>query len=415
MLNNISHNRVLKNISALAILQAFNYAAPLIVLVYLTNVLGVELYGVVAFSTSIIQISYILLDFGFSLSAIQKISLYREKKKFISVYIGAIFVIKFIFFLIVAGCILYYAFTTEKYIEHRLLLALTLLPIFCQAFQPLWFFLGIERMSYITISMVASKVLFVGIVLITVMSEEDYLWVPIANGASQLVAAALGLFFLYKNGYFISPPTTRYVCYAFKSSLGFFLSRASVSIYSTGGAFALGLMSTPAAVSVYSMSEQLYRVMQSVFVPITQAIHPYMAKEKNYKFLLKVSIACFAVVVVGSLIGYFVSPYLVLYVFGAEWLAILPVLNIFFCVVIVNVIGVISGYPLAAALGKTDVVNRSTIYASVVYILCIIFLWLFGMVEPLYLAVALLLVEVAVLAYRSAKLWPIAYGELGRM
>ena len=412
MLINILSHRVLKNVSALAILQIFNYAAPLIVLIYLTRVLGVDLYGVVAFSVSIVQISYVLLDFGFSLSATQKISFFREKKRYVSRYIGAIFAVKFIFFLILSLILFGYASTTEKYSAHRLLLIFSLFPIFGQAFQPVWFFLGIEKMSYITISMVIAKLLFVVMVVLFVQKDADYLWVPVANGASQLAAASFCIYFLYKNKYSISFPAARDIKYAIRTSLGFFSSRVSVAIYSNGGVFVLGLFSTPYAVSVYSISEQLYRVMQSIFMPVTQAIYPYMAKEKNYKLLFKLSIASFVTVSLGSLLGYFASPYLVSYIFGQEWLVILPTLNIFLCVVIINVLGVVSGYPLAAALRKTNVVNRSTIYASILYITCITFFFSFSLLEPIYMAIAVLLVEIYVLVYRGIKLWPSAHKEL---
>ena len=43
-------HRIAKNAIALIIIQLVNYVVPLVVLLYLTRTLGVDLYGVLAFS-----------------------------------------------------------------------------------------------------------------------------------------------------------------------------------------------------------------------------------------------------------------------------------------------------------------------------------------------------------------------------
>src|SRR5690606_39361131 len=61
-----------------------SYLAPLAVLLYLTSVLRVEIYGVVAFSVAIVQLAGVLTDFGFDLAGAHKVAVWRDNKLYIS-------------------------------------------------------------------------------------------------------------------------------------------------------------------------------------------------------------------------------------------------------------------------------------------------------------------------------------------
>ena len=86
-------------------------------------------------------------------------------------------------------------------------------------------------MFHITIFTVTSKISYIFLVIVLVSKGEDYLWVPVANGVSQIIAAVIGIFFIYRSGYRIRMPTTRYIKYTFRTALGFFSSRVSVAAY----------------------------------------------------------------------------------------------------------------------------------------------------------------------------------------
>ena len=89
-------HRIINNTLALGFIQIANYIIPLLLLVYLGNLLGIDLYGYVALSHSVTVLSFVLTDFGFTLSATNKISQFRENKRFVAELIGGIIVIKLI-------------------------------------------------------------------------------------------------------------------------------------------------------------------------------------------------------------------------------------------------------------------------------------------------------------------------------
>jgi PST family polysaccharide transporter len=74
----LSNARLKKNVAAPLILQGTNYLLPLLTVPYLVRVLGVENYGRVAFAYAFIQYFVVLTDYGFNLSATQKVALLRD-------------------------------------------------------------------------------------------------------------------------------------------------------------------------------------------------------------------------------------------------------------------------------------------------------------------------------------------------
>ena len=93
-------HRLVSNTISLTFIQVANYIAPLIMLVHLASVLGPETYGILAFGQAIIVMSSMLIDFGYSLSATDKISRYRRRSNYVSMIIGGIYVFKLLFFLL---------------------------------------------------------------------------------------------------------------------------------------------------------------------------------------------------------------------------------------------------------------------------------------------------------------------------
>lgn len=396
-----------RNMFALAILQVANYVIPLFVLIYLTRIFGVEIYGVVAYSVGITQLASVLTDFGFELSAAHKLSVWRNNKKFVAEFSGAVYMLKFCMFMLVAIILILYAVFNVKYEEYKLLFILSLLPIFGYMLQPTWFFMGIEKMRFITLFSLGAKLMYVGLIVFLVEDSNDFIWIPLLNGVSLVCSGAVGIWFIYRLGYVLRVPSRKNTKYALRATLGVFASRLSVSVYMTSAPLLLGLFLSPIAVAIYSLAEQLYKAMQSAFLPVVQALYPYMAKEKNFRLYAKVSLLTFILVVIGSIFGAWVAPFIILNIFGESWNLSIPVLNIFFVAIIVHVVTVLLGYPLAVAVNRIDIANRSVIYGSFLYIAIIPIIGLFDMLSPKTIAIVMIVAELFVLFYRVVKLLPV--------
>lgn len=400
--------RLLGNAASLAVVQVVNYVAPFIILVHLTKTLGLEIYGVLAFSQGIIAISAVLLDFGYSLSATNKISQNRENKRYVGLILGGVISVKILLYILCCLFVLLYALSTEKYGDHREILLLSLFPIAMQGFAPIWFFHGIEKMKYFAMATISAKVVFALGAVTLVKSQSDYYLVPLLNGAGQLAALISSIYFIYKLGYKIQRPSLRFFSYCFKFTRHFFFSRIAVASYMNGAVVILGLVAQPAVVAIYSMAEQLYKVMQSALGPAAAASYPYMAKEKDVPLMLKLILGVVMLAFSGAIAGYYLAPFLVELVFDKSWMASIPVLNVFLVAIVIHAAAIMTGYPLAAVVGKLEVANSSVMTGAVVYFILLGLAFYLNMVAPTYLAAIMLISEFSVFMHRSIVLLPLA-------
>ena len=85
---------LVKNFLALSTLQVINLILPFITLPYLSRVLGVSNYGVVVMVYSIMQLLFVLCDYGFNLSATKEISTHRNDIQRVNIIFSSIMSIK---------------------------------------------------------------------------------------------------------------------------------------------------------------------------------------------------------------------------------------------------------------------------------------------------------------------------------
>jgi PST family polysaccharide transporter len=400
--------RVLKNAISLWLIQLVNYVGPFVILLHLTAVLGLEIYGVLAFAQGIASVCLILVDFGFSLSATSEIARNRDNKQRVSEIIAGVLAVKFIVFLACCAVIISYAMTTGKYGEHRAVFIMTLGSVFAQSMTPVWLFHGLEKIKYAAIAAVSAKFVAAALIVWCVTETGDYLFVPLLTAAGDFVALLLSITFMKKLGYVPRYPTLRVARQCYDFSRNFFFSRAAVASYSNLPVIILGMVSTPSLVAVYSMADQLYKAMQSALSPIASASFPYMIAVKDPKLMFYLIAAVMGLAGVGAICGYFLSPLLMTAFLDPVWLTSLPVLNVFFLAIPVHAAAIMTGYPLAALVDRLDVANHSVIFGAMVCLLLIAIMLIGEFVSPVTLAVVMLVSEFFVFVYRSTTLLPLA-------
>lgn len=139
-----------------------------------------------------------------------------------------------------------------------------------------------------------------------------------------------------------------------------------------------------------------------------------MAKERDFVLLRKVTLTCLGIAVVGAVTGHFVAPRLIPMIFGSDWHAALPVLDVFLIAIVVHVLAMMFGYPLAAGLDRVAVANSSVVYGSLAYVALAGGLLVSRTVNPTSLAWLLAISETYVLLHCALLLWPAARRQYWR-
>lgn len=369
--NSEDKKRLLGNFLSLSGLQVFTYILPLITLPYLVRVLGVEKYGLVMFAQSFIMFFNILVDYGFSLSATREIAVNRDNKAKVTEIYSSVMTIKVLLlgasFAILSGIV----FSVEKFTPDATLYLLTFLMVVGQALFPIWYFQGMERMKYITIINILSRVVFTVAIFVFVHNENDYVLVPVFNGLGACIGSVYALWLIrtsFQQRFEFQ--SLKNIKLHFKDSTQFFLSRVAVSLYTSANAFVLGIFTNNAMVGYYSIAEKLYQAIQGIYGPINQTLYPYVAKERNVKLYKKIFKAVLTINLLGVLVAYFFGESIFSILFSKEiGLESIKVFHIFLLANLFAVPSVLVGYPFLAALGHTVFTNNSVIVAAAYHII----------------------------------------------
>lgn len=397
-------SRFYSNAGFLLLLQISSYIFPLLLIPYLTRVLGISLYGVVAFALATAQLLCIITDFGFNLSATRQIAENHNNRDRVRRIIASVFVSKTLLLVpvVIILCLLIYG-QQEKYGDYSTLFWLLLIPVIGQTFQPIWFFQGIERMAFITVFIVVARALYVLLVIALVASAHDVNWVILSNGISQIIAATIAILFMFRLGYRPLWAGWHYVKLVFSESIQFFWSRLAVSTYTIGGVFFLGLFATPSAVAFYSAAEQLYRAGQALFHPVVQSLYPYMARTKDTALFWRVMKGAFLFSLLGLVFTYFTGEWFLTKIFGSEFSESYNVLMVFVVVFCVVVPSSLIGYPLLGVFGNSDFANRSVLIGGIVQLTLLVMLWVLNWNYILMVAATVLITESFVFLIRYYK------------
>lgn len=264
----IKNYKTLLNIFGAAFHQAGNYAISLCLLLILTNALGVAGYGEFAYVTAIIQYFIIFVDWGFSLSSTKDISISRFDKERSSEIFWTTVTSRALlcvagYLLLEIGCWIFGA-SPALYRWGYLAVVGTVL-------SPLFFYTGIERL--LQFSTVTTIVKFISVPIV---------WMSVTDKQDIALAVAIPAFFTAVS-YLVS-----FVCLLKTEAVGlpnlkkinvrsgimdgwhFFLSTASVSLFTNSNVTILGIVAGPKAVGYFSSALLMVRAVQGIYQPASQ-------------------------------------------------------------------------------------------------------------------------------------------------
>jgi O-antigen/teichoic acid export membrane protein len=400
MFQKLLTHSVTKNSLALFLLQFVSLIAPLVVLPYLSRVLGVDGFGLIMVVIAISAVATIITDYGFDLSATAAISQNRNDVAYVSELIGAVFLIKFsIALLVLVGILFYYQFIGSELFSDKLLLFVAF-NILVQAFIPTYFFQGIERMKNITIFMVCAKLAYIIMVISFIREPGDFELVILLLGLSNVVSVCVAIRLIYVNGYSVTLPTIDIVRVAFKNSSPFFLSRAALATYTAVNTFLVGTFAGMQQAAFYGASEKLFLASKSISAPIVQALYPYMAKNSDSKLMFKICFYVGGLLLLGCGTVFLWANEVMAIIFGSEFESAGAILQIFLAITVVNFFSQIFGYPAFAGIGKIDIANYTVIFGAGVQIFLVSLLFIDNSITGVNIVLVTLISEIFVLMSR---------------
>ena len=300
-LNN-DNKRVLSNFFSLSLLQGANYVLPLLTLPYLVRVLDVKSFGLVMFAQALMAYFTMLTDYGFNMSATREISINRENRRVVNEIFFDVMAIKLLLLIISFIILTIIIFTFAKFNTYWYIYYLSFGMVIGQTIFPVWFFQGIEKMKYITILNILSKLIFTISIFIFVSNDSDYYLVPLLNSLGFIISGLISLYlvFIHFNIKFIYPDFKR-MKRLFKESSQLFISNISVTLYTASNTVVLGLLTNNAIVGIYASIEKLIGAIKNLYIPLYQALFPWLSKKSKTEIKSKIKKIMPYIAIVGTL------------------------------------------------------------------------------------------------------------------
>jgi PST family polysaccharide transporter len=276
------NRHVLENIVSLSILQMANYILPLLTLPYLVRVLGVEKYGLIIFSQAFVQFFIFFTDYGFDLTATREISIHRHDGDKVSRIYSAVMIVKLLILVVSLLMVILLVLLFSKFREHSTLYFFTFGWVVGHVLFPQWFFQGMEKMKYMALLNIFSKLVFTILIFVFIKSANDYLYQPLLLSLAFISSGLIAQYKVRKDFgvHFVMPGITA-VKSQFYEGWHVFLSTMSISVYTISNTIILGLLTSNVYVGYFAVADKLIYAAKMLITPIKQALFPMMSKKFN--------------------------------------------------------------------------------------------------------------------------------------
>lgn len=267
-------SNVRKEAIYLYVTQISNMFLPLLLIPYLTSVLGVDYFGKLSYSQVISMLATFFVDFGFNFSAAKEVSINLENRKklgrlFVNVQSAKIAI--YILVCIVGG--LCFLIIPQQKIDNQLLL-IGVFSSVSSVLTPGWFLQGIGRNSLMAFANLFSRVVSITMVFFLVKGKDNLIMASFLQLFAPSLAGIIVLFILKRNK-FISFRGSSLSFLDCKRLISESFHNFSASCITLGFTYFNPLLIKyfigDAALGVYSLADKLVNVLRQLYSPMIQA------------------------------------------------------------------------------------------------------------------------------------------------
>jgi len=365
-----------QNLLALYGVHFANYLIPLFTIPYLARVLGPFSWGLLAFTQSFGQSFNTVVEYGFYLSATREAARNRENPQVLSHLLSSVMGAKCLLILL---CLIPCLFVSHFIANFRMNPNIFWWGVFwacAQSLNLLWFFQGIEQLKTVSSIDILFKTLTTVAIFVFVHSSEDTWKVLALQGTGAFLATSTSLILAYKNIPFCFPTLSSMVS-SLKMGWSMFLFKATITLYTTGNTFLLGLFVSPTIVGYYAAGEKIIKALYGLLNPINQILYPkisYLVCKDKIKALklLKFSIKIMGIsgLAIG-LMSFIFAPLWIHLLMGNDYTPAIATLRILSFLPILFALSNVLGVHWMLPLGMDKAFNKIVLLAGLSNLLLI--------------------------------------------
>ena len=363
-------------------LQILKYLFPLLLIPYLTRILGTEGYAVYAYVLSFMGVVQTIADFGFTLSGTKKVVDLKGDTAALSRLVGAITVARLMLLCGLFICVMVITRFIPILAENTVYVIWAFFATAGRTVLPDFIFQGNERMGPLTTRYFAPKGVQVVLTILLVRGPEDLILVAVADVLSEIVdiawsyRAQMRMF-----GIGIARPTFKESFEELRVSAIYCVSNVSSSLFSGFTTVIIGLAITSKTdIAFWSLTLTTVNAVQSLYTPIANSLYPHMIKNRDFGFARKLALAALPALVLGTVAYCALSEPIMLVLGGPEYVGGAHVMWMISPIFIFSFYGILIGWPVLGAMGHVKELTASTLFTGIVNVVSLLALYLAGLI-----------------------------------
>lgn len=353
------------NFAYLSLLQVAGYVFPLITMPYLARVIGPSGFGKIAFASAIMVWIQTIADWGFNYTATREVAKYRDDIEKVSEIFSTVLVARcFLVFLSFFALCLLVVFIPE-FRDNITIIFVTFLMVPGHVLFPDWFFQAMERMKYITILNIISKLFFTIAVFVFIKDENDYILQPLFVSLGFVVSGIIALYYIFVKWKvrFVFPKINEVFC-AIKKSTDVFINNLMPNLYNSFSVVLLGMFAGTISNGIYDAGKKFVVILTNLLSVLSRVMFPYLVRKQDKhnlyaKISLVISFSC-------SIILFIFAPLIIRSFFGQQFIESIVVLRIISFVVFFVVMASVYGTNYLIVKGYDNVLRNITAVASII-------------------------------------------------
>ena len=364
---------LLRDIGSIYGVQFANYVVPLIIVPYLTRVLGPASWGLLAMAQAFAMYGGLVIDYGFIYSATRQIATASTNCDIERVIAGVSAARALLTALVILGACGAYTFV-PLFHDHPLLLWTAVTAEVLRALLPSYFFYGMKRVAIASTLDISARLAAAAGIFFVVHKPEDAWKVFALQAAGSAIALTIG-HTMISSRYRLRWPRIGDAVTTLREGGNMFLFRGAYHIYSLGNAFILGLFASPQDVGYYAGAEKISSAAVGLLSPLSTALYPRAAglvKTSLPKAALLTKISFYSMLAVSIVLGlimWFGSSVIVRLILGHKFLASASVLRILSLRAPAAALTNVLGFQWLLALGMEKSFQRITVFALMLNLL----------------------------------------------
>lgn len=318
---------LLGNFISLAFIRGVDIIIPLLVLPYIIKTVGVSNYGKYAFIYSIVFYFLYISQYGFSLSAVRDIAQSKENLKEVNYIFNKVMFTKWFVFIICTFILIIISFTFNLVKGDLFLLYTTYLIVVGDILNPTWLYQGMEKMKYMTIVNVISKLTYLLLVFLFIKNAADYKYIGLLQAAGFILAGVISYIMAIKT-FNLKHFKVSFseIINQLKEGFSSFITLVMPMLYVNTSTFLLGVFGSSVQVAYFSSAYKISNGFVSINHILTSIFYPYVNR-KSDKFMI-VSAFLIASGAFLSLLCLVLSKWVITVLFGPEMFDSIIVLKI---------------------------------------------------------------------------------------